>query len=75
MKKFKNFIFRLEIVKNEKKTDEMAQLISSLNSYDTDMKITLETLLLKERIVEKSFKREFQDYSPAQFEVLTKLYK
>lgn len=41
----------------------------------SNCKLSLENLLLKEKVLEKSFKKDFQEASPVLQELATKLYK
>lgn len=56
-------------ISNLKKT------INFLHEVMSECKLNLENLLLKEKVLEKSFKKDFQEASPVLQELAVKLYK
>ncbi|GJQ84522.1 hypothetical protein Trydic_g15281 [Trypoxylus dichotomus] len=64
-----------DISANEKKIERLTKLITSLYDDSNECRAFLEMLQSKEKIVEKTFRRDIQEASPTAQEIGQRLYK
>ncbi|XP_050507763.1 cilia- and flagella-associated protein 43 isoform X1 [Diabrotica virgifera virgifera] len=68
-------IINLTIRENETVIERLQETIKRLNEVLNECRANLDNLLLKEKVLEKTFKRDFQEFSTLVQEQATKLYK
>lgn len=64
-----------DIRNNEKQIESTIKLIVSTQECISEIKAYIETLLVKEKTLEKNFKKEFADVNPIAHELIQKIYK
>lgn len=69
------FFLRIEIRNNEKEIDKITRLISNIHECLNEIKSHIDNFLLREKTLEKNFKKEFADVNPIVQEQIQKLYK
>lgn len=68
-------IFRKNIAANDKKIDDLTKLITGLYDDSNECRSFLEALQGKEKIIEKTYRKDMQDASPTAQEIAQRLYK
>lgn len=69
------YYFREKIALNEKETVTLQEHLSELNDALAECKANCEVLITKEKVLEKVFRKDYQEYSALVQEQGYRLYK